>query len=133
MRLTMGLLCGLALAGTGCGGGGGSDSALVSCTESENIGSGTLKICVETTANERQALQQSCTQSSGGSGVGITFADAPCSHVGALGACRVTAGGVVEDGWYYNIGSADAAGYVGETSADIQMLCAEEGATFLPP
>lgn len=121
--------------GAGCGGGTGSgtgsESGFVSCTETESIGSGMLKLCIETTGNEAQALQQSCTGSVGN--VAVTFADGPCSHVNALGACRITSGGITEDGWYYNIGSPDAAGDVGQTPADIQALCAEAGETYLPP
>ncbi|HLK89651.1 MAG TPA: hypothetical protein VKZ18_07150, partial [Polyangia bacterium] len=91
------------------------------------------KICVETTGNEAQALQQTCNSAATtGSGVTATYAAAPCSHVGALGACRVTSGGITEDGWYYQETIGDA-GYTGLTSATVQMLCAQEGATFLAP
>lgn len=139
MRRVVGPVGGLAFLvslGAGCGGGSGtgtgSESGFVSCTETESIpGSGTLKLCIETTGNEAQALRQSCTGSVGN--VAVTFADGPCSHVNALGACRITSGGITEDGWYYNIGSPDAADYAGQTPADIQALCAEAGETYLPP
>jgi hypothetical protein len=91
-----------------------------------------IEICLEASGAAGQSLQQSCAQAAAqSSGVTVTFAEAPCSRVNALGACRITAGGIVEDAWYYNNG-VDA-GYAGQTSADIQMLCAQEGATFLPP
>ncbi len=103
---------------------------MVSCTVSEDVGTGSLKICEQESGADRAALQQSCTAAAGGlvdAGITATVVDGPCSHVGALGACETTAGGVTVQGWYY----ADAAGL--ETSADIQMLCAQAGETYIAP
>lgn len=123
----------LVLSGAGCGGGsgsGGGDDGVASCTVSENAGSISLKICEQVSGGDRAALQQSCAMASSGqadAGVTATIVDGPCSHVGALGACEETAGGVTVEGWYY----ADPSGL--ETSADIQMLCSEAGETYVAP
>jgi hypothetical protein len=123
----------VALFGAGCGSGsgaGGGADGVVSCTISENLGSTSLKLCEQVTGNDRAALQQSCASATGGqadAGITATIVDGPCSHVGALGACEETAGGVTVEGWYY----ADPTGL--ETSADIQMLCTQAGETYVAP
>jgi hypothetical protein len=140
---TTGLLAALSIAaaaGIGCGSGsdghGGGDGGLVSCTVSEAAGTIALKVCEEAdnTSQNVQGLMQACMVPAGGGGLadaGITagadFEYAGCSHVGALGACRVTTGGMTVTGWYYQ----DPNGL--ETSADIQMLCAQSGATYVAP
>jgi len=95
-----------------------------------------LKICEEAdnTPQNVQGLKQACMVPAGGGGLpdagimaGADFEYAGCSHVGALGACRTTTGGMTVTGWYYQ----DPTGL--ETSADIQMLCAQAGATFVAP
>jgi hypothetical protein len=136
MRMVAGFVCGIVLSGIACGGGSGSgdESGFVSCTELESTGgTGILEICAEVSGPGAQALQQSCTQAAAaGSGVTVTFANGPCSHVNALGGCRSTMNGVTEDGWYYKSSTSDAAGY-GQTTADIQMLCSLANEMFLPP
>lgn len=121
----------LALSGAGCGSGsGGGAGGVSSCTVSENSGGISLKICEQVSGGDRAALQQSCATATGGQadgGVTATIVDGPCSHVGALGACEATSGGVTVEGWYY----ADPTGL--ETSADIQMLCAQAGETYVAP
>lgn len=65
MKLVAAFVCGLALSGAACGSGDGGEAGFVSCTEAETVsGVGSVKICVETTGNEAQALQQSCNQAS---------------------------------------------------------------------
>ncbi|HEY7376214.1 MAG TPA: hypothetical protein VIF57_28895 [Polyangia bacterium] len=127
-------------AGVGCGSGsdghGGGSGGLVSCTVSESVGTISLMVCEEAddTAQNVQGLMQACMVPAGGGGLadaGITagadFEHAGCSHVGALGACRVTTQGMTVTGWYYQ----DPNGL--ETPADIQMLCAQAGATYVAP
>ena len=138
-----GLFAALSLAAvvTGCGSsdkpGGGTAGGLVSCTVSESVGADVaLKICEEAdnTPQNVQGLKQACMVPAGGGGLpdagimaGADFEYAGCSHVGALGACRTTTGGMTVTGWYYQ----DPTGL--ETSADIQMLCAQAGATYVAP
>lgn len=61
-----------------------------------------------------------------GAEAGAHFSYAPCSRAGALGGCRVTTGDMTETIWHY----ADGSGGAG--AADIQTLCAQAGATFVP-
>jgi hypothetical protein len=114
---------------SGCGDDGGT----VSCTLTENVGSfGTIKICEEGSANVRSQLQQACKTSSGGlpadAGVSMvaTYADAPCSHVGAIGGCQVSQNGVTMAIWYYQAPSG------GMQASDIKTMCSSMG-TFLSP
>jgi hypothetical protein len=118
----------------GCG--GSSSSGQASCTISESVPDAgvAIMLCEEysgLTPQAVQSLRQSCMLSGGlpdaGVNVGAQFEDGPCSHVNALGGCRVIQGGMTATIWYY----ADASGL--STSADIQMLCAAAGATFIPP
>jgi hypothetical protein len=129
----------LAIGGTACGGGSSNTTGVVSCTLTENVGGlGVLQICEELPAADRSQTQQGCTLPSGSlpADAGISaqahFADAPCSHVNALGGCRVTNAGVTETIWYYgaDVGDADVPG---QTSSDIQSLCGTIGATFVAP
>lgn len=108
----------------GCGGdGGGGQGGEASCTLSAG---GTLAICEEATGltgAEVTQLQQDCM---GNAATTATFANGPCSRANALGGCRLPlGGGRTATVWYYAGG--------GGTSADIQMLCAAAGATFIAP
>ena len=93
-------------------------------------------LCEEGPANQRQQLQQGCMVTGAGAladaGATVTaqLVDGPCSHVGALGACRVTNGGVSASIWYYGDGTDSGASM---SPADIQMLCAAAGATYVAP
>jgi hypothetical protein len=116
----------------GCGGDGG----VASCTLTENVGTGTIKICEEISAANRQQLAQGCMSpgSVGGPDSGVTLnaqlAYAPCSHEGALGGCRITNNGVTVTEWWYVFGDAGTSG----TSLDIQMLCASvPGGVYIAP
>jgi hypothetical protein len=127
-----------ALAAAGCGGGGGTVGGVVSCTLTENVGTlGLIQLCEELPPSEGAQARQGCSvnMSLGGlgdAGVSVkgTYAPGPCSHVNALGGCRITSGGVTVTEWYY--GSGDG-GVASGTSADIQMLCAGIGAAFVAP
>jgi hypothetical protein len=121
----------------GCGGGSdvGSYSGLVSCSISESAGDGiVLQICEEITgytAQEAQQVEQSCSQMLGAPDAGGLDAEVhgsfqPCSHVHALGGCKLTEGSQTVTEWYYDDGSGL------QTSADIQTLCAGVGAAFVP-
>jgi ABC-type phosphate transport system substrate-binding protein len=131
-----------ALSTSGCGGGSSSQAAAgtSSCTVSESVtgGGSTLasKICEEAedlTSAQAQQFMQQCTLSAGNGGLdadaGVMaqaiYVNGPCSHDGALGGCRLVQGGQTSVGWYYQMGAF--------TSADIMQLCANAGATFVPP
>jgi hypothetical protein len=127
----------LAIGGAACGGGSSNTSGVVSCTIAENVGGlGVLQVCEELPAADSQQVQQGCVLPAGSlppdAGVSATaqFANGPCSHVNALGGCRVTSGGVTESIWYY--GSGDDSG-VSQTPADIQTLCGTINATYVAP
>ena len=109
--------------GAGCGG----NSAMVSCTLSQNEGSlGVLKICLEAPAS---TFSQGCPVPVADGGIDVSVMAGPCSRVGAVGGCRITSGAVSETVWYY----ADGVGGSGPMTSDIQLLCAEGGATFVAP
>jgi len=92
-----------------------------------------IAICEEAsglTSAQLDQLRQQCVASGGGVPDGgvqamAQFSAGPCSHAGALGGCRIVSGGMTATIWYYSNG--------GFTSADIQMLCATAGATFVAP
>ncbi len=110
--------------GAGCGG----NSATVSCAVSQNEGSlGVLKICLEAPAS---TFSQGCPIPAADAGIEVSVMDGPCSRVGAVGGCRITTGAVSETVWYYADG---VDGSSGPMSSDIQLLCAEGGATFVAP
>jgi hypothetical protein len=109
-----------------------------SCTISQMVSLGgtmlSQRICEEASglsAAQEQQLKQQCMVPGGGLGAdaGITqqetFAAGPCPRDGALGGCRVVQGGMTSIAWYYQMGSF--------TSADIQQLCTNAGATFVAP
>ena len=119
-----------------CGGGSdvGSYSGLVSCAISESAGDGiVLQLCEEITgysAQQAQQVEQSCsrvlgTPDAGGLGAGVRGSFQPCSHLHALGGCKITQGSQSVTEWYYDDGSGL------QTPADIQALCAGLG-TFVP-
>jgi hypothetical protein len=110
--------------GAGCGG----NSALVSCALSQDEGSlGLLKICLEAPAS---TFSQGCSAVTADAGIDVSVMEGPCSRVGAVGGCRITSGALSETIWYYADGTG---GGSGPMSSDIQMLCAEGGATFVAP
>ena len=110
--------------GAGCGG----NSAIVSCAVSQNEGAlGVLKICLEAPAS---TFSQGCPAPVADAGIAVSVTDGPCSRVGAVGGCRITTSAVSETIWYYADGTG---GGSGPMSSDIQMLCAEGGATFVAP
>ncbi len=120
-----------------CGGGSGVDgyAGVVSCSISESDGNGNvIQLCEEITgytAQEAQQVEQSCSQmlggpDAGGLGVGEQGSFQPCSHVHALGGCKLTEGSQTVTEWYYDDGSGL------QTPADIQTLCAGVGAAFVP-
>jgi hypothetical protein len=111
--------------------GGGGPSGVASCTISESLGTAVIKLCDEVSgpADAVAAIQQSCTAPAADAGVSVqaNFQNGPCSHAGALGGCRVTDNAAVVTIWYYDDGSGL------QTPADIQMLCAADGATYVAP
>ena len=118
----------------GCGGGSdvGSYSGVVSCSISESAGDGILlQLCQEVTgytAQQAQQVEQGCSQMLGtdaGVGADVKGSFQPCSHVHALGGCKITQGGLSVTEWYYDDGSGL------QTPASIQTLCAGLG-TFVP-
>jgi hypothetical protein len=124
-------LVALSFAAIGCG---GASDGEVSCTVWENTGvDGVMKICEEGSASMSSQLQQACNASAStlppdaGVGVGMTFMNGPCSHVGALGGCQIVSSGTTIAIWYYQ----DSSGL--STSDDIKTLCAGIRANFLAP
>lgn len=137
--VSISVLLGVAI---GCGGSGEGGGARVpgtaSCAHMQSVTSGgetvNMRGCVEWTGVSPQQVEAYRL----GCGTGAlddptrglhqerTFAEAPCSREGALGACAFTLAGVTQTGWYYDDDS-------GITLADIQSLCAGGGATFVPP
>ena len=107
---------------------------MVSCTISESVGTqGGTKLCEEVPASMGQQLQQACTLSGGsllpdaGIGTAAHFSAGPCSHVGALGACQMTSGGMTVAIWYYGDASS------GMTADDIRQMCTSAGAVYVKP
>jgi hypothetical protein len=119
-----------------CGGGSdvGSYSGVVSCTISESAGNGVLlQLCEDITgysAQQAQQVVQSCSQMLTLPDAGVTAnvqgSFEPCSHVHALGGCKITMSGLSVTEWYYDDGSGL------QTSASIQTICAGIGASFVP-
>ena len=121
-----------AIAVASCGGGDSGGTA--SCTLSENIGSlGTIKICEEGSGSARASLAQACKSSTSalladaGVQMSMTFADAPCSHVNAVGGCQVTQGGETVAIWYYQDPTNSM------STSDVQNLCSTAGEKYLTP
>jgi hypothetical protein len=108
--------------------GGGSDGA-VSCPTAAGT---EVKICQELPASYRPQLQQICSANPAmaSAGASITFTDGPCSHVNALGGCKVTNGSLTVTEWWYQDTGPDSAG---GTPADIQKICAGIQGTYVAP
>jgi hypothetical protein len=124
----------LAFATSGCGSSADTAAGTASCTISEMVAGLSDQICEEASglsATQAQQLMQQCMLPGGGTGAdaGISqqamYAAGPCSRINALGGCREVQGGITVVAWYYQ-----APGF---TAADIQMLCAEAGATYVAP
>lgn len=112
----------------GCGGGGTPPSGgQASCTRMDSPPDGglALKMCQELTGSSVvvDSVRQICMDDAGAE----QFANGPCSRVGALGGCTYAVGSTVETVWYY----ADSLGP--QTMADVQMICAQAGDTFVAP
>jgi hypothetical protein len=122
-------LIAVAISGGACGG-GGSDG-VVSCTIAQSPGS-EMKICEEVPASLRGQLQQACSYdpAMASAGASITFTDGPCSHVNALGGCKVTNGSLTVTEWWYQDTGPDSAG---GTPADIQKICAGMDVPYVAP
>lgn len=119
-----------ATAVAGCGGGSGGNGGQASCTRTESLPDGgeSLKMCQELTGSAQivESVRQIC-MGDGGAQDMEQFANGPCSRVSALGGCSYTAGTTVTTIWYY-------AGSLGpQTAADVQMMCARAGDTFVSP
>jgi hypothetical protein len=85
-------------------------------------------MCEELTGSSQivESVRQIC-MGDGGAQDMEQFANGPCSRVSALGGCSYTAGTTVTTIWYY-------AGSLGpQTAADVQMMCARAGDTFVSP
>jgi hypothetical protein len=149
VRFIAGLVCGLALAGGACGSTpftplpdgdllAITDGGVVSCTLVEVFDAGqTATLCFEVPANGGQSLEQSCASHDlaaptvdAGS---VTFENKPCSRVDALGGCRTSAYGQIQDQWYYGSGGDSGTSVFNQTASDIMSLCAEMGDAYLAP
>ena len=112
----------------GCGGSSGGKGGQASCTRTDSSsldGGAPLKMCQELTGSAQivESVRQICMDDAGAE----QFASGPCSRDGALGGCTFTAGTTVETTWYYT-------GSIGpQTVADVQMICAAAGDTFVAP
>lgn len=116
--------------------GGGAFTGTASCTGTQMVTQGgqtlTMKVCAEWTglsAQQAVAYRAGCGEGTFDASTSTqqrVFANVPCSHEGALGACRVTLLGVTQTGWYYD----DDTGFTVEA---IQQLCAQQGGTFVAP
>jgi hypothetical protein len=118
-----------AVAALGCGGSSGS-SGLVSCTLSASAGGDTevLMFCQEASGAQGDSIRQQCPAGAGLTDGGVSARyqlGSGCSHVGALGACSINAGGATETIWYYHNGTL--------ASGDVQLLCADVDASFIGP
>jgi hypothetical protein len=94
---------------------------------------GVVMICEEMPASYKSQLQQTCVLSADGGmgtgGISAHLADGPCSHVNALGGCKVTSSGVTVTTWYFQ---SNGVGGANGTPADIQTMCSGIG-TFVAP
>jgi hypothetical protein len=111
----------------GCGGNGNGGGGQASCTRMESLPDGgpSLKMCEELTGSSAivEGVRQICMDDAGAE----QFANGRCSRVAALGGCSMTSGSSVVAFWYY-------AGSLGpQTTADVQMMCATSGGTFVVP
>jgi hypothetical protein len=107
-----------------CGGDGGGGAGTFSCSAGESRvdgGAASTIICVEGSGGSEQDLENNRAACNA---PGAMFAEAPCTHAGAIGACRITRGSVSITTWYY-----------GDTSSsmDVQQICTGLGETFIMP
>ena len=122
------LLAIAALAATGCG----NHSDAVSCTIATPGDAGvTLTECREVaglSSPDQDLWGRSCFVARGSTDAPVPgtarFERAPCPRVGALGGCQL-ADAMTFTVWYYAGGPY--------TAADIPMLCAQTGDTFVAP
>jgi hypothetical protein len=124
-----------------CGGGtvaSSGASEIVSCDETGQLGAYSFHMCMEATGmtpDQINALQSTCHAGlDGGTPIGDSgqavqvngqFSDAGCSHIGALGGCRIASGSSSETIWYYT-GSAS-------TVDNVKVLCSQMNGTFVAP
>jgi hypothetical protein len=105
-------------------------SSLVSCVVTESSG-GTIivMICEEGTGLYADQIRAACSRPPADAAVAphADIKNTPCPHANALGACMTTSAAGSLTGWYYSDGSGSM------TSADIAMLCAGTGQTFVAP
>jgi hypothetical protein len=141
------LVCGLVLSGGACGGTPAAipdgdlaaitDGGIVSCTIVQfESGGQTATLCLEVPESGGQTLQQSCSPSAMGAPVDagtVTFTNGPCSRADALGACRASVDGLLEDRWYYGSGGDSGTSVFGQTASDIQTLCTGMSEAYLSP
>jgi hypothetical protein len=149
VRFIAGLVCGLALSAGACGSTPAatplpdgdllaiSDGGVVSCTLVELFDAGqTATLCFEVPASGAQSLQQSCGQgdlTAPADAGSVTLRNVPCSRADALGGCRTSAYGLIQDQWYYGSGGDSGTSVFGQTASDIKMLCSDMGDSYLAP
>jgi hypothetical protein len=102
-----------------------------SCTMTQTLGTDTQMICEEVPASLSSQLRATCNSSStnyppAGTAT-ATYADGPCSRVGCIGGCKMTADGLNMTVWYY-AGSSGS-----QTPDDVKQLCASAGHTYVAP
>jgi len=114
-----------------------TDGGIVSCTIVQfESGGQTATLCLEVPESGGQTLQQSCSPSAMGAPVDagtVTFTNGPCSRADALGACRASVDGLLEDRWYYGSGGDSGTSVFGQTASDIQTLCTGMSEAYLSP
>jgi len=119
-----------------CGSDDSSDaSGLVSCTVSVVSADTTaLQICMEASGTAAAQVNQSCASQAANLGDAATArvqqVAGPCSRVDALGGCQVAQQGWTVTTWYYRVGPD---GGPQQTSEDIELICTQIGARFIPP
>jgi hypothetical protein len=101
-----------------------------SCTMTQTLGTDIQMICEEVPARLSGQLRATCNSSStnyppAGTAT-ATYADGPCSRVGTVGGCTMTADGLNMTVWYY----AGSSGY--QTPDDLKQFCAGSG-TYVAP
>ena len=114
----------LAIACIACDAGGPG-----SCTMTQTLGADTTVICEEVPASLSGQLRAKCNSSSTNyppAGT-ATYADGPCSRVGSVGGCTMTADGLSMTVWYYGVSSGN------QPPADPKLLCSRPGSTYVAP
>jgi hypothetical protein len=95
-----------------------------SCTMTQTLGADTTMICEEVPASLSGQLRATCNSSStnyppAGTAT-ATYADGPCSRVGSVGGCTMTADGLSMTVWFYEVSSGN-------------LLCSRPGSTYVAP